>query len=62
MDEVDEAVINYLENKDAGWGWFFGGTRLSAAETIERYKKDKEFRKKVKQAIVNLLMEEIRGE
>jgi len=62
MDEVDELIINYLKNKDASWGWFFGGTRLSAKETIDKLKTDKEFRKKVKQAVINRLMEEVRGE
>jgi len=45
MDELEKAILEYLESRPPNWKWGTGTQMFSRDETIERFKKDKKFRK-----------------
>jgi len=45
MDELEEAVLKYLTSRPPDWKWGTATQTFSKEETIERFKKDKKFRK-----------------
>jgi hypothetical protein len=45
MDELEKAILEYLESRPPNWKWGTGTQIFSRDETIERFKKDKKFRK-----------------
>jgi hypothetical protein len=44
MNSIERVVMKWLEARDDGWSWFFGGTKYDKKATLERFKKDKQFR------------------
>ncbi len=57
MDEIEKAVLDYLESRNDGWRWYFGTKTFTKEETIRLFKKDKQFRKMVKEQIYKLAVE-----
>lgn len=57
LDELDEAILDYLRSRDEKWRWVLGSRVLSRDETIELFKKDKEFRRMLREHIFKLAVE-----
>jgi hypothetical protein len=45
MDKLEEAVLKYLESRPPDWKWGTATQMFNKTETIERFIKDKKFRK-----------------
>jgi hypothetical protein len=45
VDELEKAILEYLMSRPPDWKWGTGTQMFSRDETIERFKKDKRFRK-----------------
>lgn len=45
MDDLEKAILKYLETRPPDWKWGTATQTFSRDETIERFKKDKKFRK-----------------
>jgi hypothetical protein len=45
MDELEEAILKYLESRPKNWKWSTSTKVFTKEETIERFKKDEKFRK-----------------
>jgi pterin-4a-carbinolamine dehydratase len=62
MSEVEEAVLKYLQRKNNGWFFIYGGQKLTRDMTIEKFRKDKAFRKTVIEAVVSASLDLLKGE
>jgi hypothetical protein len=45
VDELEKAILRFLESRPPDWKWGTSSKVYSRDETIERFKKDKRFRK-----------------
>ncbi len=45
MDDLEKTILKYLESRPPDWKWGTATQMFSKEETIERFKKDKKFRK-----------------
>jgi hypothetical protein len=45
MDDLEKTILKYLESRPPDWKWGTATQMFSRDETIERFKKDKKFRK-----------------
>jgi hypothetical protein len=45
LDDVEKAVLAYLVSRPPDWKWGTATQMFSRDETIERFRKDKKFRK-----------------
>jgi hypothetical protein len=45
VDDLEKTILKYLETRPADWKWGTATQTFSRDETIERFKKDKKFRK-----------------
>jgi len=57
MNDIENVVMKWLEARDNGWVWFFGGQKLTKEETIKKFKKDKNFRKLVVEQVTKVAVE-----
>jgi hypothetical protein len=62
MSEIEKAVLKYLERKDNGWFFFYGGEKLTKKQTIEKFLKDEKFRRTVIEAVVSTSLDLLSGE
>jgi len=44
IKELERALMQYLQSRPPEWSWVFGNEKLTAEETIRRFKHDKKFR------------------
>jgi hypothetical protein len=49
MDDLEKSILRYLESRPPSWKWGTATQMFSRDETIERFKKDKKFRKFIKE-------------
>lgn len=54
---MEKTILRWLENRPEGWGWLFDGVKYSKTETIEKFKKDKRFRKLLTSQVYKLAVE-----
>jgi len=54
---LEKTILRWLENRPEGWGWLFDGVKYSKTETIEKFKKDKRFRKLLTSQVYKLAVE-----
>jgi len=55
MNDIEKAVLKYLESRDDnGWKWVFGSRVMTKKETIEKFKKDGKFRRLIVEQVVAL--------
>jgi hypothetical protein len=47
LNSLEKSILRWLEARDEGWCWFFGKEKFDKEKTIEKFKKDKQFRKLV---------------
>jgi len=45
MNNLEKTILQYLETRNDGWTWVMGTKVYSKEATIEKFKKDKRFRK-----------------
>jgi len=45
MDNLEKTILHYLETRNNGWTWVMGTKVFDKKTTIEKFKKDKKFRK-----------------
>ena len=45
MDDLEKSILKFLESRPEGWKWGTATQMFTKEETIERFKKDKKFRK-----------------
>ena len=57
MNEIERVVLRWLESRSDDWRWFLGRERLDKKATIERFKKDKAFRRMIVEQVVKLACE-----
>ncbi|MEM2449032.1 MAG: hypothetical protein QXT14_08820 [Candidatus Bathyarchaeia archaeon] len=62
MEEIEKLVLKYLERKKDLKPWFYGSKMLTREETIELFKKDKNFRAVVVQAVISVATDLLSGE
>jgi hypothetical protein len=47
MNNLEKTILKWLETRNDGWCWFFGSKKLDKKTTVEKFKRDKQFRKLV---------------
>jgi len=57
VNEIERAVLKWLESRNDKWCWFLGRERFDKKTTIERFKKDKAFRRMIVEQVVKLACE-----
>ena len=57
MNDIERAILKWLESRDDSWCWFLGKEKLDKKATIERFKKDKAFRKLIVEQVVKVAVE-----
>lgn len=57
MNDLEKIILKWLESRDDGWHWFFGDRRLDKRATIEKFKKDKAFRKLIVEQVYKVAIE-----
>jgi len=57
LNELERAILKYLESRDDGWKWVLGTKVYDKEATIELFKKDKRFRKFVIEQAVLLAID-----
>jgi hypothetical protein len=45
MDDLEKSILAFLQSRPPDWKWGTATQMFSKEETIERFKKDKKFRK-----------------
>jgi hypothetical protein len=45
MDNLERTILRYLERQSDGWTWVMGAKVYSKKATVEKFKKDKKFRR-----------------
>jgi hypothetical protein len=45
MDDLEKSILAFLQSRPPDWKWGTATQMFSRDETIERFKKDKKFRK-----------------
>jgi hypothetical protein len=45
LDDIEQAILAYLESRPKDWKWGTATQIFNRDETIERFKRDKRFRK-----------------
>jgi hypothetical protein len=57
MNSIERVVMKWLEARDDGWFWFFGGTKYDKKATLEKFKKDKQFRRLIVEQVEKVAIE-----
>lgn len=57
MGRLERAILKWLEARDEDWCWFFGGVKYDKKATVEKFKKDKKFRKLIIEAVEKTAIE-----
>ena len=57
MDDLDKAILEYLESRDEEWTWVFGTRTFDKKTTIEMFKKNKKFRNLIKKEVQKLAID-----
>jgi hypothetical protein len=57
MDSLEKTILKWLEARDPSWIWFFGREKLDKNITIEKFKKDKQFRKLIVEQVQKVAVE-----
>lgn len=60
LNDIEKAVLRWLESRGEDWYWFFGDKKLTKRETIRLFKEDETFRKRVVELVVGVAMEMFR--
>ena len=45
MDNLEKTILQYLETRNDGWTWVMGTKIFDKKTTVEKFRKDKKFRK-----------------
>jgi len=48
--KLEKSILNWLQNRPAEWRWAYGGRFFTKAQSIESFKKDKEFHRLILEA------------
>jgi len=57
MDSIEKAILEYLEAQSDDWTWVFGEKLMNKHTTITLFKKDKKFRKLVRNEVEKLAVD-----
>jgi hypothetical protein len=57
VNDIERAILRWLEERNDSWHWFFGRERLDKKTTVERFRKDKAFRKLVVEQVTRAAIE-----
>jgi hypothetical protein len=57
MDDLEKTILNWLMAREQDWCWFFGKEKFDKQKTIEKFKKDKEFRKLITTQVQKVAIE-----
>jgi len=47
VKDLEDTLLNYIKTRPPTWAWFLGRKKFGRDETVERFRKDKEFRRLV---------------
>jgi|GEM_PF-4576351 len=62
MNRLEKTILKWLMARDDDWeGWFFGGVKYDKKATIEKFIKDKQFRKLVVEQVERTAIEMFEG-
>ena len=57
MEEIERVVLKYLMDRPPDFKWVFGTQVFDKKATIERFKKDAEFRKMIVENVIKLAVD-----
>jgi hypothetical protein len=57
MSRLEKVILEWLESRSDDWFWFFGGVKYDKKATIEKFKKDKRFRKFIVEQVERVAVE-----
>jgi len=57
VNAIERAILKWLEERDGSWFWVFGRERLDKKATIERFKRDKAFRRLIVEQVTRTAVE-----
>jgi len=52
LKHLEETILNWLHTRPPGWRWVFSGRMFTQEETIQRFKKDREFHRRILEAAI----------
>jgi hypothetical protein len=57
MNNLEKTMLKWLEAREPSWCWFFGKERYDKQKTIEKFKKDEQFRKLITEQVEKVAVE-----
>jgi hypothetical protein len=66
MSRLEKVILEWLESRSDDWFWFFGGVKYDKKATIEKFRRDRRFRKfiveQVEKAAIEMFEQHLKRE